>query len=368
MSLTATASAVASAPGPVTPTVKVVASGLNSPKHITFGFGGLYVTESGTGGSTCVTGPDGISNCEGETGSVALLSRFGNLTVLSGLPSVMEGGEGAGGPVAVTFHHGQLIVLFQDTEVNPDGTTSLQGPGVSVFGKVLQARPFSASSGWSLGPDVAAFAAANPQNPATMGGTPGETAYDSDPYDIVPYQDGYAIADAAANDVLWLSPEGILSVIARLPTVPETFFGRTINAQAVPTSLAVGPDGGLYVGTLRGVPSLPGTADVFRVAPGQPPVAVVTGLTAVTDIAFDHEGRLLVLEYNVGGLLAPPTTPGALLRVSRSGAVTTLPVTGLSSPTGLAVGRHGAVYVVNHGNSSGSATPSGEVLKITGLG
>lgn len=142
----------------------------------------------------------------------------------------------------------------------------------------------------------------------------------------------------------------------------------TIDAQAVPTSLAVGPDGALYVGTLRGVPSLPGTADVFRVAPGRAPVAVVTGLTVVTDIAFDNQGRLLVLEYNTGGLLAPPTTPGALLRVNRFGQVTTLPVTGLSSPTGLAVGPDGAVYVANDGTSPGTANPSGEVLRITGLG
>jgi hypothetical protein len=142
----------------------------------------------------------------------------------------------------------------------------------------------------------------------------------------------------------------------------------------VPTSIAVGRDGSLYVGTLRGVPSLPGTADVYRVVPGRAPVAAVTGLSAVTDVAFDHEGRLLVLEYNTGGLLAPETTPGALRRVELHGrsapVVTTLPVSGLFSPTGLAVspGRDDAVYISNHGTSPGTASPSGELLKITGLG
>jgi hypothetical protein len=84
----------------------------------------------------------------------------------------------------------------------------------------------------------------------------------------------------------------------------------------------------------------------------------------VTGIAFDHFGRLLVLEYSTGGGLAPPATPGALLRVSRTGAVSTLPVTGLSEPTGLAVGPGGAVYVAVNGNSPGI----GEVLRITRLG
>lgn len=352
------------------PTVTVLASGLNSPRHLHLGPGGLYVVEAGTGGPSCVTS-GGTSFCEGETGSVTLVNRFGQLTLLSGLPSVEESRQGAGGPVAVTFDRGQLAVLFQDTLVNPDGTTGVQGPGASDFGKLVLMSPFDDRSDRdrSCSPDIAAFAAAHPQDPATLGGTPDETTYDSDPYDIVRYHGGFAIADAAANDVLWLSPECDLSVIARLPTVPETAPFGTINAQAVPTSLAVGPDGALYVGELRGVPSLPGTADVYRVAPGQAPVAVVTGLTAVTDIAFDHEGRLLVLEYNVGGLLSPPTVPGALLRADVStGQFVMLPVTGLSSPTGLAVGHHDVVYISNNGTSSGTSNPSGEILKVTGLG
>ena len=68
------------------------------------------------------------------------------------------------------------------------------------------------------------------------------------------------------------------------------------------------------------------------------------------------------------GLLAPPTTPGALVRISRNGhTVTTLPVAGLFQPTGLAVGSHGAVYVSNFGSSTAKAAHPGEILKITGL-
>ena len=232
------------------------------------------------------------------------------------------------------------------------------------------ARPFSAS--WTPGPDVAAFAAANPQDPATLGGPPGgEVVYDSDPYAIVPYRGGYAIADAAANDVLWLSPWGRLSVIERLPTVPETVpagvFGPdpvTIDGQAVPTSLAVGPDGSLYAGTLAGFPSDVGAAAIYRLVPGQAPVAVATGLTEVSGLAFDR-GQLLALEFSTGGGLAPDSTPGALVQIDRAGDVTTLPVSGLSEPTGLAVGPDGAVYVAINGNAPAGA---GEVVRITGVG
>ena len=92
------------------------------------------------------------------------------------------------------------------------------------------------------------------------------------------------------------------------------------------------------------------------------------GLTAVTAIAFDRQGRLLATEYSTGGLLSPPTTPGALVRISHHGhTVTTLPVAGLFQPTGVAAGSHGTVYVSNYGSSTATATHPGEILRIAGL-
>jgi sugar lactone lactonase YvrE len=92
------------------------------------------------------------------------------------------------------------------------------------------------------------------------------------------------------------------------------------------------------------------------------------GLTSVTAIAFDRQGRLLATEFNTGGLLAPPTTPGALVRVSNHGqTVTTLPVPGLYQPTGLAVSGNRTVYVSNYGDSTSASSQPGEIVKITGL-
>jgi len=152
---------------------------------------------------------------------------------------------------------------------------------------------------------------------------------------------------------------------------PAGVFGPnpvTVKAQAVPTSITVGPDGALYVGLLRGVPSVPGTAYIYRVVPGHQPTIWARGLTAVTDIAFDRHGRLLATEYSTGGLLAPPTVPGALVRISgHNHTVSALPVTGLFQPTGVAVGSDGSVYVSNFGASTATAAHPGEILKITGL-
>jgi hypothetical protein len=375
--------------------VSVAATGLNSPKHLSWSDQGLLVAESGTGGpvgtSNCVTappteGPGTTQYCEGATGSVALVRNGHADTVLGGLPSVVEEDTGeALGVSAVAPLQGEhgfwggwwpwhrdgsgLAVLFQDLLVNADGTNGLPAPASTTFG-TLQLEPGRSA-------DIAQFAAENPQNPATLGGIPGaETTYDSDPYDVIDCGPGYVVVDAAANSLLYVSPHGQITQLARFPTqledAPAGLLGPNpvpIDAQAVPTAVAVGPDGALYVSQLVGVPSNPGTSDIFRVVPGQAPTVWATGLTAVTAIAFDRRGRLLATEYSTGGLLAPPTVPGALVEVSRDGNdVTQLPVSGLFQPTGVAVAPDGTVYVSNYGTSSGTAATPGEVLRISGVG
>ena len=371
------AAAAQAAPGGVS--VSVVRGGLNNPRHLTLNRNGLWVAQAGAGGpagsSNCVTGPSiggpGTTRfCVGRTGAVSLI-RHGHITASVRLPSVIEADNNeVAGPAAVAFSHGRAAVVMQDLLVNSQGGNALPKPAGNLFGKLLigSGRGVSAVN-------LAAYAAAHPQPAWSLGTVPGEKAYDSDPYDVIAYHGGWVVAGAAANSLLQVSPSGHIRLLARFPAVseqaPAGVFGPspvTVKAQAVPTSIAVGPDGALYVGLLRGVPSVPGTAYIYRVVPGHHPRIWARGLTAVTDIAFDRHGRLLATEYSTAGLLAPPTTPGALIRISRSGhTVTTLPVTGLFQPTGLAIGSHGAVYVSNFGDSTATATHPGQILKITGL-
>jgi hypothetical protein len=370
--------AAQAAPGGVK--VSVVRSGLNAPRHLTAGqFGGLWVAQAGAGGpagpSNCVTGPSiggpgSTQFCVGQTGAVSLVNN-GHIAASVRLPSVIEAdNHEVAGPAAVAFSRGQSAVVMQDVLVNSQGGNSLPKPAGYLFGRLL------IGSGSHLRTvDLAAYAAAHPQPASSLGTVPGEKAYDSDPFDVIPYRGGWVVADAAANSLLQVSPSGHISLLARFPAVsqvaPAGVFGPnpvTVKAQAVPTSIAVGPDGALYVGLLRGVPSDPGTAYIYRVVPGHQPAIWARGLTAVTDIAFDQKGRLLATEYSTAGLLAPPTVPGALARISRDGrTVTTLPVPGLFQPTGVTVGSHGTVYVSNYGDNVATAAHPGQILKITGL-
>ena len=384
------------------PTVSVVARGLSTPKYMAFGpGGGLYVAESGTGGRQCVNGL-GVTGmptrfCVGDTGSVLDITNKGTRTVLKGLPSsVEEDNHEVSGPIAVTFTGTSPVVLMRNVQSDAIGESSVPGLPALTYGRLLTPHvvrfkvvKIVTRNGHKLRKvtyvkrtvlrsvaDVSAFAASNPQPAATLGGLPGETLYDSDPHDVTRYHGGYAVADAGANDVVLVNAAGKVSLAARLPseaeTAPAGTFGvgapaQAVQAQAVASSVTVGPDGALYVGVLRGIPGLPGSAEVYRVVPGQAPVPVVTGLTRVSDLAFTRSGSLLILENNTGGGLAPPSTGGALLTATLNGSTpvtaTDLQVPGLVDPTGLAVDSGGDAYISNDSGQAGA----GEIIKVSGL-
>ncbi len=364
------ASSVPARPASLPATVKVVASGLNQPKKITIGpDGNLVVAVSGDGSvpAGCTTGKEVA--CLTTTGAIDKVTPSGTVSTLVGnLPSVSEFESPtappppweATGPSEAAYVNGSLRVLFQNTNIDPTTGNQTYGPGGALLGTLSK---FAAGS--STGSIQASFGPFEAQNNPD-GGT-GAGSIDSDPYSFVPYRGGYAVADAAANDLLWVSPTGAISVLAVFPTIQE----GAIPAQAVPDSVALGPNGQLYVGELGGFPFGVGASSVYRVNPGASlakttPILVAGGFTSIGDIAFDQSGRLLVLEINTGGI-GDLTAPGALLRLNADGTRTVLASAGLVSPTGLAVARDGSVYVSNYGTTpatGGAGGTSGEIVRI----
>jgi hypothetical protein len=267
-------------------------------------------------------------------------------------------------------------VLFQDLGISAEtGVTSFGAD--TMFGNLVEFSADERSIEAQLGP----FEAEHQPDAGTGTGVKygWESAVNSDPYSFVPYRGGEAIADAGADDVLFVSSQGEISVLAVLPTIREraaagTFGSRQkkaieAQAQAVPTSVAVGPDGALYVGELGGAPFDTGTSDVYRITPGHKPTVYASGFTAIGDVAFDRQGRLLVLELDRKGLNDPGLdtgrpASGEIISVSRSGAKQTLVSGGLDFPTGLAVGRDGYLYVSDRGLSSAGSGAGGEILRL----
>jgi hypothetical protein len=224
--------------------------------------------------------------------------------------------------------------------------------------------------------DIVAYQATDP-DPEDQDDPPNPT--ESNPYGLAATQNGDAlVTDAANNDLLRVTPAGDVTTVARFSTeavstdqLPADFpggpFPDTINAEAVPTTVTIGPDGFAYVGELKGFPFHTNSSRIWRINPNADGAQCTAGassggcrfyakgFTAIQDIAFNrHTGALYVLELAKDGVLAfeeglapGGTFPDAvLLKVSHHKRVQL--VTGkLSQPGGVAVGRHGAVFVTD---------------------
>ena len=103
----------------------------------------------------------------------------------------------------------------------------------------------------------------------------------------------------------------------------------------------------------------PGAANIYRVERGSAPEIYASGLTNVTDLAFDRHGNLYVVEFAANGLGSGDPT-GALIKIRPDGSRETVLSEGLVNPYGVAIGRGGDIYLSNHGQSAGI----GEVLRL----
>jgi hypothetical protein len=364
------------------PGLRVLASGLNQPKKITItSSGNLIVALSGTGAAakSCT---DGIqTSCLSASGGIDEITPKGKVKkLLTGLPSLSSGGSDAEatGPSEALDVNGRLDVLFQDENLDQTtGLNHLYAKGADILGDLLR---YSASlKSYSIEAAFAPFEAQHDPNSAGSDVQYGlEEKIDSDPYSIVPYDGGFAVADAGANDLLFVSSTGHISVLATFPTITEYAAAGTYGsksaagyyqAQSVPDSVAVGPDGALYVGELGGLPFEVGKSSVYRVVPGQKPTVYATGFTAIGDIAW-RDGKLLVLEIDHKGLEDPGISKGKpasgeLVQVNPGAAATLLASTGLVFPTGLAVTHSGTVYISDYGTYDASRTfHGGEILRL----
>ncbi len=215
------------------------------------------------------------------------------------------------------------------------------------MGQLVLAKPSKGT--WSTVVDLADFETDN---------DPNEDGPDTNPNSVLVSQGRAIVSDAGANDLLRIKQNGSVEVIATFPNVDVPGpGGAPFSMDFVPTTVAKGPDGALYVGQLTGFPFPLGGAKVYRIGPSGTEV-VAEGFTNIISIAFDGAGNLYVLEIFHNGLLSGDPT-GALIRVAPNGDQTIVMSDGLITPGGLAV-RGANAYVSNCGTCAGG----GEVLRI----
>jgi sugar lactone lactonase YvrE len=355
-------------------TLHVIAKGLNAPHGLTVEKNGdIYVAAVGNGkvGAACKKGTEAA--CVNNSGAVLRITPKGAVSsVVTKLPMIGNPGDaiGAAGVADVWVVGKYIYAVIQNSNINSKTGDETYGKHGALLGDLVRA-PLSggpAKAIAALGPYEAAH---NPDHGAGHG--PGDPPIDSDPYGVVAFNGGLAVADAAGNDVLFISSAGKISVLAVLPLIAEpTGKGHHVMSQPVPTSLAVGPNGSLYVGELGGAAANDvGDVNVYRIAAHGKLDRVASGLTMIGGIAFSHSGKLLVLEIDTAGINDPSPglpAPGALIQINSNGSKTTLASKGLEFPLGLAVGPTGSIYMTNYGILPGSGGPipglSGEVVRL----
>ena len=159
---------------------------------------------------------------------------------------------------------------------------------------------------------------------------------ESNPFDVEALPDGSAlVADAAANALLVVDHKGRIDWVATLPSelVPTSNIKQLLGcpngppdicnlppeipAEAVPTSIAVGPDGAYYVGELKGFPAPTGESRVWRIAPharharcgtSRDCRVIADGFTSIVDLTFGRDGTLHVVELDEASWFAIEVT------------------------------------------------------------
>lgn len=292
----------------------LVVTGLTAPRGLTpTDEGGLLIAEVGTG-------------------RLLEMSPDGELRVIAdGLPYAPISGPGQypAGPSAVIMRDGAYFYVIGEHFV----------PG---FSELYRLRPGGDPEPVTGQEIVNRFGT----NPLT------------NPYDLVSVPDGgFLVSDSGINAILHISEKGEISEYVAFPGLenPQPLNGFS-EIDVVPTGLDRGPDGAVYVASLTGFPYPKGAASVYRLenlngdesSRGEYSV-FAEGFTAATDLAFDEDGSLLVVEFSSdlasleeGDVRDAERFPGRLVRW-QDGEMTVVE-DGLVSPTSVAV-ADGRIFV-----------------------
>ena len=194
--------------------------------------------------------------CLGLSGAITRVDPTGVMPpkrLVSGLPSVtVRALADAAGPYDISFNGTGNAIVTVGLGGTVAGRASL-GPNAALLGNLLKVTP---SGQWKTSGDVAAH---EEQDPDGAGA-------DSNGFGVLALPSRNIVADAGGNSLVEVRANGKTRTLAVFPGQMAPLPGPPpqpmIPVQAVPTSVAIGPDGYFYVGQLTGFPFPANTAKV----------------------------------------------------------------------------------------------------------
>lgn len=341
-----------------TPTVTPVASGLDNPRGLAFGpDGNLYVAEAGHGGTECISGgPEGDA-CFGFTSQISRINGDGSHTPLvSGLiSSASPDGSGATGVDGIAFKGDAVLGIITGSRdaIPPTGISAATVDKAKYqLGHLIKAE-LNEPGDWDNIADVGHFDFQWAAEHADL--VPGQFP-DANPYGVAVGPTATWVVDAGANTLNRIDSHGNIKLAAFVP--------NPASSDSVPTCVAIGRKGAIYLSNLTGGGNVPGAANVYRYTPKTGLQVWATGLTAVTGCGFGADGKFYAVEFSTLGLDNAAPGTGALVQVKQGSSSPTTIVDGLNFPGGFAAGSDGSLYFSNW-SVAPAVSGLGAVMKVT---
>jgi len=402
--------AVVGVPAAQAVSLTTIVEGISNARGVSFGPDGtMYVAEPGVGGDgACQPSPSTLFQpiCAGNTGSIVRVKTDGQTDrIFTGFQSLAEqpSGNQAAGPADLQFDssgNAYLLTGYAGYPGNRDLETIELGRNYELPPQQLAVFPPSAPEDVLNTSNLAKLFKAD----LNTGGlteifdfakyeivnNPDGGDQVTNPYDLTISGDTAYVIDGGGNTTYSVKLDGSeakatalpLNIITN-PQLPELPPGQElppglinflepdengdprISIQSVPTGGAIGPDGALYVGEYSGFPYPQDKARIFRIGEDGVPTVFAEDFNAITELTFDKEGNLLVLQFSdISQIGSPDITnlPGSLIKLGTDGTRTTLVEAGegLESADGLTIGPDNQIYVTTRGVGPGN----GSVVRV----
>jgi len=320
--------------------LSVVVEGLHSPRGLAFGPGNiLYAAEAGDEDN-----PGSIIEIRNSMSQHATYR-----TIITGAATAGDEGEFIG--------LSGISVLGRGTN---QGIYAIFGLAPQIagepFGSLIRVGKDGATSTLAnVGAADFDWTAANPD--------PKEPLPDSNPYGVLAIPGHIYVANAGANTLDEVLADGSVRQIA--------YFPDEIIRDAIPTCVAQGPDGFLYVGTLALVDSfvIGPSAKVWRLDPSQadlahpensPKTLWASGLWPINGCTFGPDGNFYASQLFTVDFFADPHGDVVEIPFADPGTHNFLTGGALTYAGGVAVAPNGDVFVAD----GTFAVPNGRILRI----